>query len=283
MKPIVLITGANSGMGKAMCITLAREQYHVVMLCRNETRGKEALEEVMEKSSSTDVDLMLCDLSSFASIHQFATDFTNRYPQLDVLINNAGVITPKRQTSADGLELQFAVNHLGHFLLTGLLYPLLKKASPSRIINVSSGAHKVGIINFRDLQLEKSYSLIKAYSQSKLANILFTKEFARRFAGTGITMNALHPGAVATNIGVDRETGFGRKFTQLLSPLFLTPENGAKTGIYLATSSEVDEISGEYFYHQKPAKTGTLATNRMLQRRLWQISEELTNFRYPTP
>lgn len=280
MKPIVLITGANSGMGKALSIALAQEQYHVVMLCRNETRGREAHEEVIQKSSSTDVDLMLCDLASMASIHQFAEDFKQRYSNLHILINNAGVITPKRQTSEDGFELQFAVNHLGHFLLTGLLLPLLTASAPARVINVSSGAHKVGIINFRDLQLEKSYTLIKAYSQSKLANILFTKEFARRYENSGITMNALHPGAVATNMGVDRETGFGQQITRLLKPFFLTPEGGAKTGIYLATSEEVASINGEYFYHQKIAKTGTLATNRMLQRRLWQISEELTGFHY---
>ena len=280
MKPIALITGANSGMGKAISIALAQEQYHVIMLCRNEIRGQEAHAEVMEKSGSQDVDLMLCDLASLSSIRQFAKDFQERYSNLHILINNAGVITPKRYTTEDGFELQFGVNHLGHFLLTGLLLPLLKTSAPSRVINVSSGAHKVGIINFRDLQLEKSYSLIKAYSQSKLANILFTKEFARRYENSGITMNALHPGAVATNIGVDRETGFGQQITRLLKPFFLTPEGGAKTSIYLATSEEVASISGEYFYHQKVAKTGTLASNRMLQRRLWQISEELSGFYY---
>lgn len=275
MKPIVLITGANSGMGKAISVAMARSGNQVIMLCRDEKRGHQALQEVKSISGSEDIELMLCDLSSQASIHNFYTQFSSKYDVLNVLINNAGVITTKRQTTVEGNELQFGVNHLGHFLLTNLLLPHLKKGAPARIVTVSSGAHKVGKIHFEDLKLEKSYATFKAYAQSKLANILFTKELSRRLEGENITANCLHPGAVATQMGINRETGFGTLITKCLKPFFLTPEEGAATTIYLATSKEVEGINGAYFYKKKIAPTSRSANDLLLAKKLWDVSESL--------
>lgn len=276
MQSNVLITGANSGMGKAIALALAKQNYHVIMLCRDERRGLEAQKEVMMISGRDDIDLMLCDLGSQASIHRFYEQFCRKYDQLSVLVNNAGVILPGRHETADGFELQFGVNHLGHFLLTGLLLPQLKKGGPSRIIMVSSGAHKVGKIHFDDLQLKKSYRTFKAYAQSKLANILFTRSLSERLKLENITVNCLHPGAVATQMGINRETGFGKGITKLLKPFFLTPAEGATTTIYLATSPEVERITGEYFYKSKVAKASKRGRDKVLAEKLWHLSVSLT-------
>jgi NAD(P)-dependent dehydrogenase (short-subunit alcohol dehydrogenase family) len=195
---IVLITGGNSGMGRATAIELAKEGAYVVILCRNKERGEEALKEIKRESKNHRVDLMLCDLGELNSIRNFAKEFKEKYNRLDILINNAGVILPKRHETKDGFELQFGVNHLGHFLLTNLLLDLLIASAPSRIVNVASGAHKVGKIYFEDINLRNNFNLIRAYSQAKLANVLFTYELSDRLKGTGVTANCLHPGAVAT-------------------------------------------------------------------------------------
>lgn len=202
MERIAIVTGANSGMGRATSLALARAGAKVVMLCRSKSRGEEALAEVKELCCSKLVELMLCDLGSMASIRAFCEEFRQRHNNLHVLVNNAGVILPGRHLTADGYELQFGVNHLGHFLLTNLLLDLMEASAPARIINVSSGAHKIGEICFDDINLQHNYTLIRAYAQSKLANVLFTYELARRLQGTGVTANCLHPGAVATNMGL---------------------------------------------------------------------------------
>lgn len=276
LKSNVLITGANSGMGKVLALELAKQNYHVIMLCRDEKRGREAQREVIEKSGDKDVDLMICDLGSMASIREFAHVFIQKYDQLHVLINNAGVVLPGRHQTKDGFELQFGVNHLGHFLLTGLLLPLLKKGEPSRIISVSSGAHKMGKIDFEDLQMTESYKSINAYAQSKLAVVLFTKSLSEKLRGHQITVNCLHPGITGTQMGVDRKTGDGKRLASIVKFIALTPEKGARTTLYLATSPEVAHISGEYFYKKKIAKPSKLVKDTALAKKLWDVSVQLT-------
>src|SRR5581483_7870588 len=197
---VCIVTGANSGIGRITALELARLGAQVVMVCRDRARGEAALAEIKQATGNNQVELMLCDLSSQADIRRFADEFKATHARLDVLVNNAGVYQRKRATTVDGLEATFAVNHLGYFLLTNLLLDVLKQSAPSRIINVASGAHASGHINFDDLQGERQYKGVRAYCHSKLANILFTLELARRLAGTGITANSLHPGAVATGI-----------------------------------------------------------------------------------
>ncbi|MBH1941811.1 SDR family oxidoreductase [Mobilitalea sibirica] len=272
-KKIAIVTGGNAGMGKATVAALADYDYTVIMLCRNKERGQAALEELMI-GTKRDIQLMQCDLDSLESIRKFTDEFRQRYFRVDVLVNNAGVIYLDRRETVDGLEEQFGVNHIGHFLLTLRLLDLMKQGS--RIVVVSSGAHKVGKINFNNYNLSKGYNVLKAYSQSKLANVLFTRELATRIKSRGITVNCCHPGAVATSMGVDRKTGFGKTITGLLKPIFLTPEEGAKTAIYLATSPEVSKITGKYFYRCKVAKTSKAAKSRLDAKRLFDLSENIT-------
>ena len=268
---IAIVTGANSGMGMATTAALADMGATVIMLCRNEKRGKEALDKLMEKSERK-LDLMLCDLGDFSSIKDFTDSFRRKYKSLDILVNNAGFISLDRQITKDGLERQFGVNHIGHFLLTMRLVDLF--FSGGRIVNVASGAHKTGNIHFDDINLTKHFNVIKAYSQSKLANVLFTRELAKRLQSKGITVNCCHPGAVATNIGISRETGFGKRITGMLKPFFQTPEQGASTAIYLATSKEVSDITGEYFYKCKVAKSSKRSKDMELAKRLFEFSEQ---------
>lgn len=275
-KSNVLITGANSGMGKVLALELAKRNYHVIMVCRDEKRGRQAHQEIIEKSGDDTIDLMICDLASQASIKGFCQAFSSKYEHLNILINNAGVVLPGRHQTEDGFELQFGVNHLGHFLLTGLLLPLLKKGAPSRIINVSSGAHKMGKLDFDDLQMTKAYKSINAYAQSKLAIVMFTKTLGERLKADGITVNCLHPGITGTQMGVDRQTGSGKLMAAAVKWIALSPEKGARTTLYLATSPEVAAITGEYFYKCQVAKASKLAGDKQLAERLWDVSVQLT-------
>ena len=279
---IVLVTGANSGTGKATVAKLADMGATVIMLCRSEARGKQAWDDIMQQPGR-DVRLMLCDLGSMDSIREFAKGFRSEYTRLDVLINNAGVITPNRQETQDGLELQFGVNHIGHFMLTLLLLDLLKKAAAGRIVVVGSGAHKVGRIHFNDYNLKK-YSVIKAYGQSKLANLLFVRELDRRLKEKGIpvTVNAAHPGAVATQMGIDRHTQYGKGIVRLLKPFFLTPEEGVRTAVYLASSDLAADISGQYYYKCKVAKSSKRSWDMASAKRLFELSENLCGVRFDT-
>lgn len=271
----VIVTGANSGMGKAIATEMAKRGYEVIMVCRSEARGQEALQEVTTKSQSQTVTLELCDLSSFQSILAFTERIKLKYDVIDVLINNAGLILTKRQETKEGFEMQLGVNHFGHFLLTQELLPCLKKAPEGRIVVVSSGAHKAGKIHFEDLQLTKGYSAFKAYSQSKLANLLFTKAMAKRLKGTKVTINALHPGAVGTNMGVSRETGFGKSLMKVLGLFFLTPEEGARTTVYLADAKEVAGKSGGYYYKQKLSPISKRAHDVSMIEKFYKVSEQL--------
>ena len=268
-----IVTGANSGMGKATVKALSDQGMTVVMLCRNEERGRAACELLLRENSRRNLDLMICDLGDFDSIRSFVSHIKEKYPRIDVLVNNAGFISLDRQETKEGMEKQFGINYLGHFLLTTLLLDWMGPGA--RIVNVASGAHKVGKIHFDDINLTHGYNVVRAYSQSKLANVLFTRELAERLRKRKITVNCCHPGAVATNMGVDRETGFGKTITGLLRPFFQTPEEGAETAVYLATDEAVRKISGGYFYRCQIAKSSKRSKSRKTAGRLYELSERL--------
>lgn len=270
---IVLVTGANSGTGKATVAALADMGAQVIMLCRSETRGKQAWDDIMHQPGR-DVRLMFCDLGSMNCIREFAAAFRSEYAHLDVLINNAGVITLNRRESVDGLELQLGVNHIGHFMLTLLLMKLLEESGSGRIVVVGSGAHKVGKIHFDDINL-KRYNVIKSYSQSKLANLLFVRELDRRLKANGmpVSVNCAHPGAVATQMGVDRNTHFGKTIMKLLRPLFLTPEEGARTAVFLASGAV--GVSGQYFYKGVISKSSKRSWDMAAAKQLFDLSEKI--------
>lgn len=276
----ILVTGANSGIGLALARRLAGEGHEVFMLCRSMERGQNAVDEILKEQPRASLRLIQCDLASLQSIRQTAEEIGRKIGSLDVLVNNAGVILPGRRETADGFELQFGVNHLGHFLLTLLLLPLLQKGKDPRIVIVSSGAHKAGKMYFDAIHLENNFSIIRAYSRSKLANLLFGFELARRLEEFGIMVNCLHPGAVGTNIGINRETGFGKGIMALLRPFFRSTEKGADTAWYLAVSPEVNEVTGKYFIDRKIQPSSEASTDLDLQARLWSLSEEMTGIRW---
>jgi NAD(P)-dependent dehydrogenase (short-subunit alcohol dehydrogenase family) len=270
---LAVVTGANSGIGKITARELARLGAQVVMVCRDRARGETARDEIIRTTGSNRVELMDCDLSSQADVRRFADEFKARHKRLDVLVNNAGVYLRKRAVTVDGLEATFAVNHLGYFLLTNLLVDLLKQSAPARVVNVSSGAHAHGHINFDDLQGEQNYSGVKAYCHSKLANILFTRELARRLAGTGVTANCLHPGAVAT--GIFR--ALPKPLEALIKLVTISPEKGAETSIYLASSPAVETVTGKYFIRCVEARASAEAQDDDVARHLWAESARLTH------
>jgi NAD(P)-dependent dehydrogenase (short-subunit alcohol dehydrogenase family) len=279
-----LITGSTSGIGKEIAIRLAKMKANVVLVGRTKARCEATLEEIKRNASidtnnKNRISYLLADLSSQASIHQLAKEFLATYDRLDVLLNNAGVFLPKRFTTVDGIEYTFAVNHLAPFLLTNLLFERIKASSPSRIITTSSVAHRGAHINFDDLQFERRpYNGVKAYGQSKLANILFTKELSRRSNGSGVTSNCFHPGAVRTNL-VQSGPWYYRFIWAIISAFFVSPRRGADTAIYLASSSKVEGISGKYFVKRKEVTLSDLADDYDAAVRLWKISEELTGIR----
>jgi retinol dehydrogenase 14 len=270
-----LVTGGSSGIGKATALGLANMGATVIVVGRDRSRGEAAVTEIKQKSNNDAVDLMLADLSSQASIRRLAEDFKDRYQQLHVLINNAGVFTSKHTVTVDGIETTFAVNHLAPFLLTNLLLDVLKASAPARIINITSSGERSGTINFDDLQGEGRYSGFQAYNQSKLAMILFTYELARKLEGTGVTVNCVHPGVVVTNLGRGSSGAFGL-LLRLMRPFFSSPEKGAETPIYLASSPEVEGVSGKYFAKKAEAKSSERSYDTVTARRLWQVSAELT-------
>jgi NAD(P)-dependent dehydrogenase (short-subunit alcohol dehydrogenase family) len=272
---LCVITGANSGVGKATALGLARMGATIVLACRNEERGETARQDIVEESGNPSVSLALLDLANFDSVRSFANSLPHKFSRLDVLVNNAGIYTSKRIVTANGFESTFQVNHLGHFLLTNLLLEQLKASSPSRIVNVSSEAHWTGHINFSDLQGERRYHGWSAYSQSKLANILFTYELARRLTGTGITVNCVHPGTVRTNFARHNGgvVGLG---VRVLAPFMLSPEEGAKTVIMLASAPEVECVTGKYFASESETSSSNESYEPAVAKCLWDVSTELT-------
>ncbi|RKL67146.1 short-chain dehydrogenase [Salipaludibacillus neizhouensis] len=278
-KKLAIITGANTGMGLATSIELAKKGIQVVMVCRNPEKGRKALSTAIEQSGSNYISLMICDLGSLKSVRSFAQLFRETFDYLDILINNAGVVSLKKQLTEDGFELQLGVNHLGHFLLTNELLDMIKESPDGRIIVLSSGAHKWGKFDLNDPYFtNEKYNVIKGYGRSKLANILFTKELASQLKDTNVTVNAVHPGAVATSLGVDRKTDFGKTVHKLLKPFFQTPAEGARTAIYLATSPEIKGITGEYFEHKKKISVSETAQDKTLATAFWKWSENEVGF-----
>jgi NAD(P)-dependent dehydrogenase (short-subunit alcohol dehydrogenase family) len=276
---ICMITGANSGIGKVTALELARMGGHIVMVCRNQKRGLIAQSEIISETNNSNVELMICDLSSQTSIRDLADAYTARFGKLNVLINNAGIMNGKRTETVDGLETVFAVNHLAPFLLTNLLLNSLKASASSRIITVSSGIHHRAFIDLEDLQSHKKFSSMGSYGISKLANILFTYELHNRLQTSGVTnvtVNAVHPGFTRTNFAKNVSFLY-RVALALIHPFRGIPaEKGAETSIYLASSPEVKDISGKYFVRKQLAESSPLSYDRNLQKRLWAISEVLT-------
>ncbi len=277
---VCLVTGATSGIGEVTARVLAQMGATVIAVGRDPQRGADTLQRIRSAASSAQVEFMLADLSSQAQIRQLAQEFKSKYSRLDVLVNNAGAWLTRHQESVDGIEMTFALNHLGYFLLANLLLDTLKTSAPARIVNVSSYGHKAGRMNFDDLQFRQRYDGMQAYRQSKLANILFTYELARRLAGTGITVNALNPGLVATNFGLNNfglNDGWSKNLLRRAYALVaISPEQGAQTAIYLATSQDVEGVTGKYFVKEKEAQSSPASHDRAAAARLWQVSEALT-------
>jgi NAD(P)-dependent dehydrogenase (short-subunit alcohol dehydrogenase family) len=277
-----LVTGATSGIGKEIALGLAKIGATVVLVGRNRERCELALQEIKAKINHAMEDkrisYLVADLSSQASIRQLAKQYADAHQRLDVLVNNAGVFLAKRATTVDGIEYTFAVNHLAPFLLTNLLIDIIKTSKLSRIITTSSVAHRGTQIDFDDIQFKKRpYSGIKAYSQSKLANILFTKELARRLKGSNVTANCFHPGAVRTGLAYGNNPWYYRLIWNAAASFFLSPEKGADTAIYLASSPDVDGITGKYFVKRKQVSPSIDADEKEVAARLWDISEKLTS------
>ncbi len=271
---ICMVTGATSGMGKATAVALAQMGATVILVARNQSKAEAVRDEIRVQSGNMNVEVMLADLSSQQEIRALANNFRQKYQHLHVLVNNAGGIFFQRETTLDGLEMTFAVDHLAYFLLTDLLLDVLKASAPARIINVSSNVERIGNINFDDLQHKKRYISIGAYAQAKLATMLFTYELARRVEETGITVNAITPGPVATNFGKN-----GNSLMNTIFPLFFrfvrSAEEGAQTAVYLASSPIVSGVTGKAFYHRKELRSSRKSYNVALQKKVWQISEEL--------
>ncbi len=274
-KKIVLITGANSGIGKQTAIGLAKLNMHVVMVVRNMERGEQAKSNVIEKTGNKSIDLHFCDLSSMSTIRRFAEEFGDSYQRLNILINNAGAVFNKRSTTQEGYERTFAVDYLGPFLLTHELLPMLKNGAPSKIINVGSGLHRNVTLNMEDLQSEEPYKGMNAYSHSKLLLIMFTYELARYLQGSGITANVALPGFVATNLGNNSDSLLSKIMFKSVRPMQISAEKGANTSIYLASSSEVEGKTGGCYERGKKVKSSPQSYDQANQSKLWEKTNNI--------
>ncbi|MCL7958614.1 MAG: SDR family oxidoreductase [marine benthic group bacterium] len=267
----VLVTGASAGIGRATATALARMGANVLMASRSRERGEAAVRAIADEVSGARLHLLLADLSTIEGVRSLADQTLAASDRLDVLVNNAGLYTRQRESSSDGFEMQFAVNHLAPFLLTALLSERLEASAPARIVMVSSEAHRRGRIDFDDIHGERRYSGLGAYTQSKLANLLFTRERARRLSGTGVTANAAHPGVVATRLLFE---GFGP--LRLLGPFLKTPEQGARTIVHVASAPALERLTGLYFIDGESARPSARARDDDTARRLWDLSARLT-------
>ncbi len=269
-----LVTGATSGIGLETALGLVRLGARVLLVGRSRERGNEALERARAEGGPGTAELLLADLASLDEVRRLADAVLEAAPALHLLVNNAGVVNLRRTTTRDGFETMFAVNHLAHFLLTLRLLDRLRESAPSRIVHVASDAHRFGVLDIDDLQSERRYGAMKSYGRSKFANILFSNELARRLEGSGVTSNSLHPGAVATRLG--KNNGWlGELATGLLRPFFLTPEQGARTTLHVATEPTLEKTSGRYFARQKEARPSAATRNPELGRQLWERSAAL--------
>jgi retinol dehydrogenase-12 len=272
---VCLVTGASDGIGKVAAGALARMGATVVLVGRNQAKTSAVVDEIKKQTGNQRVEYLLADLSDQAQVRRLAESFQQHHDQLDVLINNAGAIFLSRQVSADDYEMTFALNHLAYFLLTNLLLDLIKASAPARIVNTSSAAHHGARLDFDNLQNERGYSGFSVYGQTKLANLYFTYELARRLEGSQVTANALHPGFVATSFGKNNGSvpGFFFSMSHIAA---ISPEEGAETIVYLATSPEVEGVSGKYFYKKKVEHSSQISYDQDIARRLWQVSLNLT-------
>ena len=266
---VCIVTGGNSGIGKETALALAKMGATVVLVVRDQERGEKAKAEIVSQSGKKSVNVMLCDLSSMSSIRRFAGEFKLKYGRLDVLINNAGAVFNKREVTPEGFERTLAVNYLGSFLLTHELLGLLKARVPSRIINLSSGLAKNGKIDLDDLQSERNYAGMKVYSKAKLMVMMFTYQLARRLEGTGVTVNLLMPGFVATNLGKNSGSLRSSIMFKMVRPIQISPKKGAETSVYIASSDDVQNTTGKCFAKKKETTTCPKSYDKELQERLW--------------
>jgi NAD(P)-dependent dehydrogenase (short-subunit alcohol dehydrogenase family) len=270
-----MVTGATAGIGQVTALELARQGATVVLVGRYPQRCKTVVETIRMETSNASVDYLVADLSVMSQVRQLADEFTRRYSRLDVLVNNAGALFLRRRTTQEGLEMTFALNHLNYFLLTDLLLEILKASVPARIVNVSSDAHRGARLDFSDLQSQHGYRGYAAYGRSKLMNVLFTYELARQLAGVQVTANALHPGLVATRFAMNNGpiVSLGMRFVHLGA---LSPQAGARTSIYLASSPEVEGVTGQYFTRERAVKSDPASYDEAGARRLWEMSGDFT-------
>jgi len=276
----ILVTGATSGIGLEASAELARLGARVVMVGRDSGRTEAAVTDVIARSGSREVSHLLCDFSSQASIRSFAADFLARHDRLHVLLNNAGGVNKTRRLSADGIEMTFAVNHLGYFLLTNLLCDLLVRSAPARVVSVASIGHRQGTLDFDDLGFERGgYWIMRAYGRSKLANVLFAAELARRLAEKGVTSNSVHPGSVATNIWSGAPQWAKPLIAVFFRPFFISPRQGAANVVRLVVDPELEGVTGKYFEERKLVAPAPLAQDEALARRLWEVSAGMVGLR----
>jgi NAD(P)-dependent dehydrogenase (short-subunit alcohol dehydrogenase family) len=271
---VVIVTGANSGIGKAVALELTRLGAHVVMVCRSAERGEKALFDIRAKTGGS-AELMICDLASLKSVEDFCDRFIKKHKRLDVLVNNAGTLFGRRCQTPDGFESNFQVNFLGAFLLTNRLLPLLKESAPSRIVNVSSIAHRCGKVRFDDINLEKGYNWWRGYAQSKLAIVMSTYALARELEGSGVSVNCIHPGIVATDIIVNRENGSGSLLARLQRMFFISPERAAEPIVRLAAAEEAEGITGRYFSRGVEKRSSSRSYDMVAGERLRTLCEGL--------
>jgi len=272
-----LVTGANSGIGKETALGLARAGARAVLVCRNQQKGEAALADIRRETGSSELDLLIADMSSLVSVRALAAQVEQRYPRLDVLVNNAGAALWERKLSAEGIEMTVAGNHLGPALLTMKLLERLKASAPARIVNVSSEAHRSARLDLNDLQYEtRKYSGIAAYGQSKLLMNAFTFELARRLEGTGVTVNCLHPGVVSTNIWPTDAPLVARAIMGLMKPFMTNSKRGADVSLYLAMSPDVAGVNGKYFVKSKPVDSNRLSRDPNVIAAVWQWTEKMT-------
>jgi retinol dehydrogenase 12 len=274
---ICLVTGATSGIGKVTATTLAARGAEVVIVGRNPQKTQATVQQIRMETGSDAVNFLLADFSNLAQVRDLAAAYKKQYSRLDVLVNNAGAYFNARRKTSYGVEATFLVNHLASFLLTNLLLETLQNSAPARIVNVASDAHHHGTLDLNDLEFKRFYFGFWAYARSKLANILFTYELSRRLAGSSVTVNALHPGGVATDIFKNDFSIFGPAIKWIVSLFTLTPEQGADNSIYLASSSEVDGVTGKYFVKREAVTSAPISYDEKLARQLWEISEKITS------